>query len=81
MEKILVIVMGGSTMTFFPDLVIRTNGFVSVYCSAIKAETLALMPPPPMPMKIMEMRRPGSAKPASINEGSDVTERIARPMM
>jgi hypothetical protein len=56
------------------------KGFVFLYCSATRGETLALIPPVPRPIMIIEIMKPANvAVPFSIAAGIEVNVRIIKP--
>lgn len=79
--QILAIVVGGSTITLSPDFKVLMKGVVFSYCSAIKGETLDLIPPVPRPMTIMAAMRPPKAAPFSMATGREVRNRMRLPTM
>jgi hypothetical protein len=74
-------VTSGSTMTLVPSLLVSTNGSVLLTCSAIRGDTLLLIPPVPSPITTMATSSPGSAAPLSMHHGRLVKNRITIPAM
>lgn len=69
----------GSIITLSPDLSVLIAILLRVYWSAINGETLALIPPVPIPIIKIDAMKPPRPAPLLRKEGSDVRRRMRRP--